>query len=211
MFVMQGFSFASEDLIEECTYIINHSTNLQNIEGAYYRRGEYYYENQIFDKAIHDFTESIKRSNKEPEKQAESYTYRAMAYFMTGNYNKAISDATIVINKGYADANLLSYFARGLSNGCIGNHKAAVNDLTNFIRIGKNKVDDSILMGQVGDALYYRAMSKIKVLDLNKESDVLNIINDLQDAIKYYTKSGTPAALQNKAKVSKILKDMGVK
>ena len=62
IFTMPSYSLDLKNSPEDCTFIINNVNNEQTKELAYYYRGQYYYENGEYSKAVSDFTESIKRA-----------------------------------------------------------------------------------------------------------------------------------------------------
>jgi tetratricopeptide (TPR) repeat protein len=80
-----------DNAIAACTNAIQINPNDRE---AYYYRGRSYLDKGEYDKAIDDFTESIRQS---PGFHINAYNYRGRAFYRKGDYNNAIADFTIVL------------------------------------------------------------------------------------------------------------------
>ena len=137
IFTMPSYSLDLKNSPEDCTFIINNVNNEQTKELAYFYRGQYYYENGEYSKAVSDFTESIKRA-KTNDSLEESYFSRGIAYFDMENFEKAIPDFTEAINRATNNpaSQAESYMYRGRSYLMLGNHNLAIKDSTTVIQKG---------------------------------------------------------------------------
>lgn len=137
VFNTPSYSLDLKNSPEDCTYIINNVNNEQTKELAYYYRGQYYYENGEYLKAVSDFTESIKRA-KTNESLEESYFYRGSAYFDMENFEKAIPDFTEAIKRSADNpaSQAESYSLRGRAHLMLGENDTAIKDSSIVIQRG---------------------------------------------------------------------------
>ena len=237
IFTMPSYSLDLKNSPEDCTFIINNVNNEQTKELAYYYRGQYYYNNGEYSKAISDFTESIKRASEDtveesyfwrekaipdfteaikrsannPEPQSESYAFRGRSYLMTRNYDMAIKDSTIVIQRGHAEKDYFgtpAYYTRGMAYNELKNYKSAISDLTKFINYEQNNLQEPTVVLQVGDAYRAIALAKIEAGMVKSHNDALAVFKDLEKAISTYSVLNSPIANAKKEMATTILKEL---
>jgi len=108
----------------------------QNSEAArYYNRGNTYYSNGDYDRAIADFTQAIRLDPN----LAPAYSNRARAYNSKGDYDKAIADATqaIRLNPNLAPA----YYNRAIAYNSKSDYDKAIADFTQAIRLDPDSAE----------------------------------------------------------------------
>jgi tetratricopeptide (TPR) repeat protein len=105
-----------------------------------------------FDKAIADFTESIRLDPR----QAEVYCGRAYAYHQTGEFDKAIVDYDEAVRLDPKQAT--TYYNRGLAYAKKGDHDKAIVDFTEVI----------LLNPKDAEAYYNRGCTYYKMGDYDK-------------------------------------------
>lgn len=165
---------------------------------AYFKRGGFYYEQEEYDKAIEDFSRSIKLA---PD-LAMSYTARGLAYYSKDQHDKAIEDFNQALHldpesaltygargsaylqkteyakaiESYSEGMRLdpdyanTYLLRGLAYACEGDYDKAIEDLSQAI----------IRMPNDGDPYHYRGRAYIEKEEFDKALADLSMAGSLK-------------------------------
>lgn len=195
--------------IPDFTESIKRAKKEGSLEESYYFRGMSYYWSGNFNNAVADLTEAIKRSNDIPGSQAENYLYRARAYLMLENLTMAINDANVVIKRGYADKEswaVAGYYVKAAANMGLKNYSEASANYTKFIQLVTTKNLTQSYVFELGDSYYYRGI--VRIMTGNSHNDALLAFQDMEKAIKVYSTSNDPEAVNKKANVQNILKEI---
>lgn len=99
-----------------------------SVERAYYSRGEYYYNAGQYEKAVDDFTETLRFWNL-----PEVYNIRALAYAKLGLFDKALADADRSVEMG--PNNWGAYVIRGEVLNIAGRPARAIEDLNRSLML----------------------------------------------------------------------------
>ncbi|NET46534.1 tetratricopeptide repeat protein [Okeania sp. SIO2B3] len=132
----------------------------------YYQRGNSYYSQRVYEKAIQDYTAAIKIT-----KNYNTYYQRALTYYELGDNEKAITDLTqtLRIRPKYSQA----YQKRGLIYDKIGDYKNAIQDYSQSIKINP----------QNSDAYLHRGIARAAI------GDQVGAISDYTQTIKLNPKN----------------------
>jgi tetratricopeptide (TPR) repeat protein len=110
----------------------SNSSNTKNDIDEYFKNGKEYLEKQNYNKAIGNFSKSIKKNPK----NADVYLFRGFAYKEKGVYNKAIMDynEAIRLNPSFVEA----YNHRGGAYYYAGAYDRAIADWESALKINPN-------------------------------------------------------------------------
>jgi tetratricopeptide (TPR) repeat protein len=166
-----------EKVILDCTHKIAYSPN---IAGAYYERGNAYYDQRQLEEAISDYTQVIAQTP-----YVDAYYNRGNAYYDQGQLEKAISDYTQVIariqNGSLVECRSSAYNNRGNAYYDKGELGLAISDFIQAVALSEHAI------------IYFNhkpGQNNLKTCLLNiKSSDDLSQIKkyDLLGAIKKLT------------------------
>ena len=108
------------------------SLDKKKIADAHYNCGNAYFMRGDFDRAIQDYSETIKLNPH----FADAYNNRGNAYFMQGDFDRAIADfnKAIKLKPNYTKA----YYNRGIAYGNKGDFDRAIQDCTKAIELDPN-------------------------------------------------------------------------
>ena len=104
-------------------------------EKAFFGRGMAYFHLQKWEKAIEDYSETIRRKLENMWQNA--YEYRVVAKTIAGHHQSAIDDCDWIADN-IRPQNPIVRFLRGVAQANLGNHQAAINDFTETIKLGGN-------------------------------------------------------------------------
>jgi tetratricopeptide (TPR) repeat protein len=125
--------------------------NHPHVHLVYNSRGQYYYENKQYDKALNDFNRAVEIDPT----YAKAWYNRANVFDETGDYALAIDDFTqaIALERGYT----MAYNNRGLAYRHAGDYEKAVADFTMVLSLDPNYAkaynNRGMVFAQVGEHL----------------------------------------------------------
>lgn len=218
MLAMQipSYSVELEGNPNACTKVINTSKDIHEKENAYFYRGLYYFDISDYDKAISDFTNSIKLAGNGTFAQAESFSYRATSYMLKNNFNMAINDATKTLTIGFdrdayefVDWYLRAYYTRGISYYQLKNYSKAISDFSSYIKeVGSviQYYDFPQMELLLANSYYLRVVSLIdsKTLPLNSRDGMIQVFGNLEAAIRIYSKLDGNKKVQTEELLKKL-------
>ena len=114
---------------------------------AYNNRGLAYFSIGEYEKAIKDYSTSIKIYFS----YKNAYINRAKAYFAIGKYEKALEDYNVLINFGSRNARI--YNDRGVVYGTVGNFHLAMTDFSQAIILDPKYVEAYNNRGNIHDII----------------------------------------------------------
>ena len=128
--------------IRACSGIIRRD---RKAEWAYYNRGIAYWAKGDYDRAIADYSESIRLIPGD----ARAYVSRGIAYRAKGDFDRAIADCNEAIRLNPSHAN--AYISRGTAYWYKEDYDRALADYTEAIRLNPN---DAVAYNDRGDTYY---------------------------------------------------------
>jgi lipoprotein NlpI len=130
---------------------------------VYALRGDAYYRDRQYFRAINDFDAAIRLRNDDPD----FYFSRARALARAGSFDHAIADFSAALRHrpGFA----LAYYGRGLAHAWRREYRASVNDHTEAIRL---KPDFGPAFGGRGWAHYYLGNFEAAATDFAREVEL---------------------------------------
>jgi tetratricopeptide (TPR) repeat protein len=186
---------------------------------AYHLRGIDYIGKAEYDKAIEDFTESIRQEQKNAF-IVLSYGNRAIAHYQKGDWNRAIEDFSWVITNSRKDE--IVYFNRGSAYEKKSEWDKAIVDYTEAVKLNSNNADtyDSRGTAYTNKGDYDKAIAdyaeairldpstgyyRRRGVAYSKKGDYEQAITDFNESLRLDPKNAT--AFSNRGDVYKQLGD----